>query len=72
MAVDYVKVLTAMSKSFSVIGRGENSANIFKQITDIQPIVGGIENYILNIHLPQIPNSQFYNHLIEFISKNVS
>ncbi|MBC7440713.1 MAG: gfo/Idh/MocA family oxidoreductase [Flavobacterium sp.] len=48
MAVDYVKVLTAMSKSFSVIGRGENSANIFKQITDIKPIVGGIENYILN------------------------
>lgn len=46
MAVDYSKVLQAMSKEFIVIGRGSDSANVFKGKTGITPITGGIESYI--------------------------
>ena len=46
MAVDYSKVLQAMSTEFIVIGRGSTSANIFKEKTGITPIIGGIDNYL--------------------------
>lgn len=48
MAIDYVKVLKALSKSFSVIGRGENSAKVFEEKTGIKPVIGGIKNFIAN------------------------
>jgi predicted dehydrogenase len=46
MAMDYVKVLNALSKNFTVIGRGESSAKIFKEKTGIQAITGGIDAYL--------------------------
>jgi predicted dehydrogenase len=47
MAMDYVKVLNALSKNFTVIGRGEASAKIFEEKTGIQTMTGGIDNYLI-------------------------
>lgn len=46
MAIEYAKVLKALNKEFIVIGRGENSAKKFKEITGIEPIIGGLESYL--------------------------
>lgn len=46
MAVDYSKVLQAMSKEFIVIGRGATSANVFDEKTGITPITGGVDVYL--------------------------
>jgi predicted dehydrogenase len=46
MATDYANVLIEFSKDFTVIGRGEESAKKFKEITGINPITGGVDNFI--------------------------
>lgn len=46
MAVEYSKILQAMSKEIIVIGRGSTSANVFKEKTGITPIIGGIDDYL--------------------------
>ena len=48
MAVDYCKVSKAMNCSLTVIGRGENSAQLFFEKTGMMPVIGGIESYISN------------------------
>jgi len=46
MAMEYSKVLQAMSKEFIVIGRGAVSANVFNEKTSITPIIGGVDLYL--------------------------
>lgn len=48
MARDYVQVLNGLNYQFKVIGRGENSAKEFENLTGIKPVTGGIENYVKN------------------------
>ena len=48
MAMDYAKVLKALNKEFTAIGRGEKNNTIFEKATGIKPIAGGLENYLLN------------------------
>lgn len=57
MAVDYSNVLQAMSKKFTVIGRGATSANVFKEKTGVAPITGGVENYLLNTKIEKHTNA---------------
>lgn len=45
MAVDYAKVLAGLNKKFIVIGRGEEKAKVFENLTGIKPFTGGIEKY---------------------------
>lgn len=47
MAEEYVKVLTALSVPFVVIGRGESSAEKFKKNTGVDVFVGGVEKFLL-------------------------
>ena len=46
MAIEYTKVLKAMNKEFSVIGRGSKSAELFKKQTGIIPELGGLDVYL--------------------------
>jgi len=46
MAIEYTKVLTAMTKEFTVLGRGSKSAELFKKQTGIIPELGGLDAYL--------------------------
>lgn len=46
MAMDYAQVLKGMQKSFTVIGRGEESARQFGKVTGVYPIIGGVKKYL--------------------------
>ena len=46
MAIEYTKVLKAMNKEFSVIGRGFKSAKLFKKQTGITAETGGLDVYL--------------------------
>ena len=46
MAVDYVKILKTMSRKIIVIGRGKQSAQMFKEKTGIVPFIGGVKSYL--------------------------
>lgn len=46
MAAEYAKVLASMNQHFTVIGRGIESAEVFKVRTGITAVTGGIQNYI--------------------------
>ncbi len=46
MAIEYVKVLTAMEKNSIIVGRGEESAKKFKEITGLNVETGGINNFL--------------------------
>ena len=46
MAIEYTKVLKAMNKKFTVIGRGFKSAELFKNQTGITPELGGLDIYL--------------------------
>lgn len=50
MAVDYAKVLKAQNQVFTVVGRGDESAARFEEITGIKPSTGGIEKYLETNH----------------------
>lgn len=43
MAQEYAKVLLALDNSFSIVGRGELSANLFKEKTGCSVKLGGLE-----------------------------
>ncbi len=45
MAVDHSKVLDALDIEYTVIGRGQNSANQFKSETGHSVITGGLDSY---------------------------
>lgn len=46
MAITYTEVLKAMNKTFTVIGRGENSAKEFEAKTGVKVFTGGISYYL--------------------------
>ncbi len=46
MAINHAQVLKGMDLEFIVIGRGEESAKIFKNETGIEVITGGIEKWL--------------------------
>lgn len=46
MAIAYAEVLNAMSKTFTVIGRGEESAKKFEEKTKVKVYSGGISSYL--------------------------
>lgn len=46
MAIEYAKVLKALNIDFVVIGRGNKSADFFRAATGINPVRGGIDNYL--------------------------
>ncbi|WP_127717815.1 Gfo/Idh/MocA family oxidoreductase [Halobacteriovorax sp. HLS] len=43
IAIEYSKILTKLEQEYIVIGRGESSANSFKQATGRDALVGGID-----------------------------
>lgn len=57
MAVDYTKVLQAQKVAFTVVGRGEKSAEEFASKTGIVPVKGGIQNFLKKNTIPA--NSSF-------------
>lgn len=46
IAIEYAKILKSLGRDFVVIGRGAASAVKFKEATGIEPILGGLENYL--------------------------
>ena len=46
IAIEYAKVLKALGRDFIVIGRGETSARKFKDAIGVQPILGGLEEFL--------------------------
>ncbi|SFU55977.1 Predicted dehydrogenase [Pontibacter akesuensis] len=56
MAVAYAEVLQDMKVTFSVVGRGQSSAEKFEQATGVSPVTGGIEMYIAEGNVA--PNTQ--------------
>jgi predicted dehydrogenase len=80
MAIEYAKVLKDLQIPFNVIGRGETSANLFKEKTGIEAIKGGLENYLNQ--LPPVPShaiiavdigelSVVTNQLLQYNIKNI-
>lgn len=45
MAIDYLKVLTALQCSTIIVGRSESSAKIFKEKAGVSVITGGLKNF---------------------------
>tara|TARA_B100001248_G_scaffold242036_1_gene209280 strand:- start:19 stop:1038 length:1020 start_codon:yes stop_codon:yes gene_type:complete len=54
MSKEYVKVLTHLNKKFTVIARGDISANNFKFETGISPLLGGLNVALKNNIAPEI------------------
>ncbi|MGZ5280759.1 MAG: Gfo/Idh/MocA family oxidoreductase [Bacteroidia bacterium] len=46
MAIAYAEVLKDIAKPFKVVGRGENSAESFKQKIGVSPVTGGVAKYL--------------------------
>ena len=57
IAIEYAKVLKALNKNFLVIGRGEESANKFKETIGIEPILGGLDTFLVSN--PETPDFVF-------------
>ncbi len=53
MAAEYAKVLSAQNLDFTVIGRGETSADKFEAETGARPITGGVDNYLDHHPFPE-------------------
>ena len=53
IAIEYAKILKALGRDFIVIGRGEASAVKFREATGIEPILGGLEKYLMTT--PELP-----------------
>jgi predicted dehydrogenase len=49
MSQDYARILEGLDKEYLVIGRGENSAKIFKKETNHDVIIGGLEAYLASM-----------------------
>lgn len=46
MAIDYTKVLQSINNKLIVVGRGSESAKVFKEKTGYSPVTGGIDLYL--------------------------
>lgn len=49
MAVQYAKVLQGMEKPFVVVGRSQQSADVFNTQVGVQPLTGGVENFFPSV-----------------------
>jgi len=58
MAISNAKVLKDLNTNFTVVGRGNASAEIFFNITCFRPFVGGIEKILIE------NNSALFTHTI--------
>jgi predicted dehydrogenase len=53
MGQDYARVLSALKVPFTVVGRGVSSAAVFKEVTGVDVIEGGLKKYLIgNLSLP--------------------
>jgi len=81
MAQAYAKVLRAKNLNFSVVGRGEKSAQTFSNAIGINPFIGGLEQFILQhpdqlapyaiVALPVSDLARACSMLIEAGTKNI-
>lgn len=55
MGIEYAKVLNALGKEFTAIGRGEASANVFEIQTSHQAVYGGLTQFLAT--KPALPTS---------------
>lgn len=46
MALDYLKVLKALKCETTVVGRGDENANVFEKESGIKPLVGGVDLFL--------------------------
>ncbi|OGV57341.1 MAG: myo-inositol 2-dehydrogenase [Lentisphaerae bacterium GWF2_50_93] len=77
MAKDYAKVLLSMKKDFTVIGRGETSADEFSRATGVPVVAGGITSFLTA--KPGIPScaivsvgvEQLYQTTLELLAYGV-
>jgi predicted dehydrogenase len=53
MALQYQKVLAGMEVPYVVVGRGESSANNFKEQTGVDVITGGLSKYLAEHDIPE-------------------
>jgi len=65
-AQEYAKVLNALGVNFTVIGRGNESADIFREETGINVETGGVDKYL---HSKNIPNYAIISTSIEDLSR---
>lgn len=67
MAIEYDKVLKALNQPFTAIGRSENSANKFFQVTNTKPLTGGISHHLMSN--PPIPEKVIISVGIESLAE---
>jgi predicted dehydrogenase len=53
MAIDYYKVLSALEINTIVIGRSQDSALNFEEVTNHKVITGGLEKYLIDNSVPE-------------------
>ncbi|MBQ7209006.1 MAG: Gfo/Idh/MocA family oxidoreductase [Lentisphaeria bacterium] len=53
MAQEYTNVLLGTGKTFTVVGRGEESAAKFEAATGIRPVTGGLDGYLAKNPAPE-------------------
>jgi predicted dehydrogenase len=63
MAIDYFKVVDALKKDTTVIGRSQKSADKFKEITGKNVITGGLKEYLDT--KPTLPESAIVSASVE-------
>lgn len=66
IAIEYTKVLNALNKEFTTIGRGHKSAMAYKEATGIEAIEGGLDSYIES--KPAIPEYAIIAVNVEFLA----
>lgn len=69
MAVEYAKVLKAQNIEFVTIGRGEESAKKFTEKTDVDVVIGGLDNFIKKENIK--PNFAIVSTGVEDLSQSV-
>lgn len=70
MAVDYAKVLMALEVPFLTIGRGTNSASIFKEKTGRDVFTGGLQEYLKT--KPELPGKVIVATGVEALAETCS
>lgn len=53
MGIEYARVLKALDVPFVAVGRGTASGRTFEESTGIQPITGGLNQYIMHNPVPE-------------------
>lgn len=66
IAIEYTKVLKALDKEFTTIGRGQKSAVAYKDATGIEAIEGGLDSFIES--KPTIPEYAIIAVNVEYLA----